>query len=133
MTQIPPDPHDAQSSGPPSPPPPPPRPVLPIEYASEPPPRSSGAFVGRIFLGFVGYLVLSVGWWRFALRTRLRGDTSFILWGLMTAALLGLALHLRVRYRRAGYGYGILLALLATFLLAVGLVLLIIGLCAKHL
>jgi hypothetical protein len=83
--------------------------------------------------GFAGYILLSVGWWTFALRSRIRSDTAAILWVLMTAALLGLALHLRVRHSRAGYGYGILLALLSAFLLAVGLVLLIIGLCAKHL
>ena len=107
--------------------------MLPIDYGSEPPSSSGGGFVGRIFLGFVGYIVLSVGWWTFALGYHIRPDTAGILWLLMTAALLGLALHLRVRHRRAGYGYGILLALLAAVLLAIGLALLIIGLCAKHL
>ena len=64
---------------------------------------------------------------RIAAGSRLNPPTVVFGWVLMTAALLGLALYLRKRYGRAGYGYGILLVLL----MAVGLVLLIIGICSR--
>ena len=106
-------------------PPPEPRTVLPLEYDSNARPPSTLAFVGRIAAGFVGYIVLTIVWLRIAAGSRLSGPTVIFGWVLMTTALLGLALYLRKRYGRAGYGYGILLVLL----MAVGLVLLIIGLC----
>ena len=121
MTQIPPDPHDSSAA-----PPPLPRPVLPLEYGAyeRPRPRSRLAFAGRIVGGFIGYIVLSVGWARFA-GTNLKPGVALAGWAAMTAALLGLAYYLRTRRGRAGYGYGILLV----FLLPLGLFLLLLGLC----
>ena len=120
MTQLPPDPHHSPAT------PPPPRPVLPLEYGSyeRPRPRSRLAFAGRIVAGFVGYIVLSVGWVRLA-TGHLLPATILFGWVVMTAALLGLALYLRTRHGRAGYGYGILLV----FLIPLGLALLLMGLC----
>ena len=108
-------------------PPPAPRPVLPLEYGSyeRPRPRSRLAFAGRIVAGFVGYIVLSVGWARFADGSHLKPGVALAGWVAMTAALLGLAYYLRTRHGRAGYGYGIMLV----FLIPLGLVLLLLGLC----
>jgi hypothetical protein len=85
----------------------------------------------RMAAGFLGYIVLSFGWAFVGLRSRVPPATVGMVWVMMTAGLLGLSLYLRVRHGRAGYGYGILLALLAAALLIAGLILLIIGLCAK--
>ena len=122
MTQIPPDPLDSPATAPD-----PPRPVLPLEYGSYDRPPSRLAFAGRIVAGFVGYIVLNIVWIRVAAGSRLNPPTIVFGWVLMTAALLGLAFYLRKRYGRAGYGFGILLVLL----MAVGLVLLIIGICSR--
>src|SRR5687768_15376584 len=124
MTDTPPD---LPRPDPAAVPPPEPRPVLPLEYKAYeiPQPRSRLAFAGRIVAGFVGYIVLSVGWVRFAVAQRLSPGTSVFGWVLMTAGLLGLALYLRTRHGRAGYGYGILLV----FLIPLGLVLLLMGVC----
>ena len=111
----------------PPPPSPEPRQVLPLEYGSYDRPPSRLAFAGRIVAGFVGYIVLNIAWIRVAAGSRLNAPTIVFGWILMTAGLLGLALYFRKRYGRAGYGYGILLVLL----MAVGLVLLIIGICSR--
>jgi hypothetical protein len=114
-----------------SPPPPPlprePRRVLPLEYGSHDRPPSRLAFAGRIAVGFVGYIVLNIAWARVASAGRVGPAGVIFGWVLMTATLLGGALYVRKRYGRAGYGYGILLVLL----MAVGLVLLIIGICSR--
>jgi hypothetical protein len=99
--------------------------VLPLEYRSEAPPPSGFAIAARVVVGFVGYIVLSVGWVRFALRSRVTPVAIVVVWVAMTAGLLWLAMYLRTRHGRVGYGYGILLVLL----MALGLVLLIIGIC----
>ena len=124
MTQMPPDRPDAD---PPFVSAPEPRPVVPLEYGSyqSRPPRSRLAFAGRIVAGFVGYIVLSVGWARFATGSHLKPGVAFAGWVAMTAGLLGLAFYLRTRHGRAGYGYGILLV----FLIPLGLFLLLLGLC----
>lgn len=105
----------------------PPKPVLPLGYSPETPPP--GSFGLRVLLGCVGYIVLSVGWSVMAARLRLDPGLSWGVWLLATVALLGLSLYVRVRYRRAGYGYGILLSFGIVALLVVGLVLLVIGMC----
>jgi hypothetical protein len=51
-------------------------------------------------------------------------------WGAMTAILLGIAIWLRLRFGYKGYGYGILSAFAAAALLAIGLFLLILAICA---
>jgi hypothetical protein len=106
----------------------PPKPVLPLGYLPEtlPPPGSFGL---RIVLGCVGYIVLTAGWWVMAAHLRLDPGLSWGVWFVVTVGLLGLALYVRVRYRRAGYGYGILLSFVVAALLVAGLVLLLIGMC----
>jgi hypothetical protein len=122
MTDTPPD---LPRADPPTVSPPEPRPVLPLEYGHESRPRSSrAAFAGRIAGGFVGYIVLSYGWFWLASVLRL-GLGGLFGWLGMTGALLMLALYLRTHHGRPGYGYGILLV----FLIPLGLVLLLMGLC----
>ena len=120
MTQGRPESQKDQTSAPP----PAPRPVLPLEYGHEQPSGSRTAFAARIAAGFIGYIFLSVGWVRLAVGARLGPVVVVGGWLAMTAGLLALALYLR-RRGRSGYGYGILLVLL----MAIGLTLLIIGLC----
>jgi hypothetical protein len=107
---------------------PPPRPVLPLAHSPQTPPPP-GSFGLRVVLGCVGYIVLTAGWWVMAARLRLDPGLSWGAWFVVTVALLGLALYVRVRYRRAGYGYGILLSFVIAALLVAGLVLLLIGMC----
>ena len=102
-----------------------PIPALPLEYGAYDRAPSKLAFFGRIAAGFFGYIVLTVLWFRFAMAARLGSFVHIIGWAAMTAGLLGLAWYLRTKYRRAGYGYGILLV----FLMAAGVALLIVGLC----
>ena len=128
------------SGGPPAPatppplpavPPPLPRSVLPLEYGPSPSGRR-GPMAARVALGFFAYVALSVGWAYVGLGSHAPPRAVAAVWAVMTLGLLGLALYLRIRHGRAGYGYGILLALLAGGLLIAGLVLLIIGLCASR-
>ena len=117
-------------------PPPLPRPVVPLGYNREgaaPARGRPGVFLLRMAGGFFGYLLVSAGWAGLALRLRLRGEVLWGVWVLMTGALLALALYLRVRFRIAGYGYGIISAMLVGILLVVALVILIIGMCFKGL
>ena len=84
---------------------------------------------GRVLLGFLGYVALTIGW---VFGTAFLFKDSGVVfggWAVMTVALLGLALFLRLRYRYSGVGYGILIALGIGLLCVVGLVLLVIGLC----
>jgi hypothetical protein len=108
-------------------PPPPPRPVLPLEYGKTA--RGRGAFRARVFASCVGYIVISGAWFRYGARSRLPARTILGGWLAMTGALLILSLYLRVRHQRAGYGYGILMALGLAALLVGGVVLLIISVC----
>ena len=123
------------SSGAPPPlpavPPPLPRTVLPLEYGP-PPSGRRGPMAARVALGFFAYVALSVGWAYVGLGSNVPPRSVAAVWAVMTLGLLGLALYVRIRHGRAGYGYGILLALLAGGLLIAGLVLLIIGLCASR-
>ena len=109
-------------------PPPVPRPVLPLGYSppSKPPGRSMRA---RRAIGFGIYLALLVAWVRAGVVLGARPATIAGGWAVMTVILLGVALYLRVRHGKAGYGYGILSALASIVLVVGGLVLLIIGLC----
>src|SRR6476660_8140403 len=113
-------------------PPPLPRPVMPLRYGTDEP-RRWGArwFLLRMTLGFLGYPLVTAGWFWMTIRLRLNPQIIWGVWMLMTAGLLGLALYLRLRYRVAGYGYGILTALLMGMLLAIALVILLIGTCFK--
>ena len=107
---------------------PPPIPALPLEYGSYNRPPSRLAFFGRIVAGFFGYIVLTVAWFRFSVALRLGPFVHIAGWAGMTAALLGGAWYLRTKYRRAGYGYGILVV----FLMVAGVILLIISLCGSR-
>ncbi len=115
-------------------PPPLPRPVLPLPYATDRPRRAGpGHFMLRMTSGFLGYALVTAGWFWMALRLGLNPQIIWGVWVLTTGGLLGLALYVRLRYRVAGYGYGILTALLVGMLLIVGLVILLIGTCFKGL
>lgn len=127
---------------PPRPAPPPlPRQVVPLEYghATDPAERRRARLktLGRMALGCVGYIGVSIAW--FGLGGTIisrsssgrpvgsaRYDLLWLGWLAMTLALLGGALFLRLRFRIKGYGYGILAALGLVF---VGIPLLIIGIC----
>ena len=113
----------------PTTPPPPPRPVLPLDYGHHAPSQAGSwaAFFARIVAGFIGFIVLSLAWVRFGTSMRLSGNTVFLGWLAMTGALLALAVFVRNRYGRAGYGYGILLVFVAIG----GIILLIIGICSR--
>jgi hypothetical protein len=127
MTQPPTDP--GQFSGDPDPQRQP-IPVMPLEYGLRDSSRSGSwaAFFARIVAGFLGFILLSLGWVRTGAALRLNPGVILIGWLVMTAALLGLAVFVRNRYGRAGYGYGILLVFAALF----GIILLIIGLCWRQ-
>jgi hypothetical protein len=125
---------------PPSPAAPPPLPqrVVPLQYghAIDPVERRRARLktLGRTALGCVGYIGLGAAWFGFG-SLLVRGNSVFgkdrydLLWAgwlALTLALLGGALFIRLRYRIAGYGYGILAAIA---LICVGIPLLIIGYC----
>ena len=104
-----------------------PRPVLPLEYGSHERqrPRSRLAFAGRVVAGFVGYIAVTVGWWRFAAGWHMTPAMAVAGWLAITVELLGLAFYLRNRHGRPGYGCGILLV----FLIPLGVYLLLLGVC----
>lgn len=115
---------------PPLPPPPPPRPVMSLEYGQGRSGPKTPAFL-RFLIGFVGYIVVSAAWFWIGFAVGASASTVWLTWAAMTCAAFGVALYVRIRYRFSGVGYGIAAALLLAFLLIVGLVLLIIGLCAS--
>jgi hypothetical protein len=132
MEQPPPLPSDSDPGLPTPTPPPLPRPVVPLDYnTGRAPPRPIGPLLLRACAGFIVYIALSAGWFGVGIKARVPPRMVWSVWLGMTAGLLVLALHLRTRYNKAGYGYGILLALFLGFLAVVGLVLLIIGMCFK--
>jgi hypothetical protein len=102
-------------------------PVLPLDYGLRAPSKAGSwaAFFARIVAGFIGYIVLSLAWARGAVALRLDGGVVFLGWLILTVGLLWLAMYVRTRYGRPGYGYGILLVFVAIG----GIILLIIGLC----
>jgi hypothetical protein len=104
-----------------------PVPVLPLEYGLEATSRAGSwaAFFARMVAGFIGFILVSVGWIRFGVAMRIHPGMILAGWVVMTATLLWLAVFVRKRYGRAGYGYGILLVFVAIG----GVVLLIIGMC----
>jgi hypothetical protein len=119
-------------SGAPTAPPPLPRPVVPLGYDARgraAGPGRPGVFLLRMAGGFFGYLLLSAAWAWLAVQLRLRGEVLWGVWVVVTGGLLALTLYLRVRFRIAGYGYGILTAMLLGMLLLVALVILVIGVC----
>jgi hypothetical protein len=136
------DPHRPPPLPPQRPEPPPiPRPVVALDYGHAVDPverrRARRKTLGRMALGCVGYIGVSIAWFGLAGSIIARGssnrpvgsaryDLLFLGWAAMTLALLGLTLYLRLRYRIKGYGYGILTALGLVF---VGIPLLIIGIC----
>jgi hypothetical protein len=123
LTDVPPDPQDADSD--PASPPPVPR----HQYTSQPLRQSD--FVGlRVLAGFFGYLLLTLIWFLTAAKREVPLAKTFGRWGMVTAGLLGVALYLNRRQGRAGYGYGILLALVLATLLIGGILLLARGLCS---
>lgn len=111
--------------------PPSPAPLIP-EYAPAPSRQDSKTlFAGRMAIGCLGYVLLTALWFiAFARGARMPG-LGFGGWFLITVGLLGLTLWLRLRYGIKGYGYGILAAIMSSVLLCVGLVLLMIALCAR--
>ena len=123
MTQQPPDPFKPT---PVDPPPTEPRPALPLDYGhlAPSPAGSWAAFFARMVAGFVGYIFLSLLWFRLASGWRNPGVT-LIGWFVLTFLLIALASHVSLRYGRRGYGWGIALV----FVCLGGVALLIIGLC----
>jgi hypothetical protein len=107
----------------------PPRPAPPHRYTSQPLRRSD--LVGlRVLAGFFGYLLLTLVWFATGAKREVPLVKAAGRWGMATAGLLGVALYLNRRHGRAGYGYGILLALVLATLLVGGIVLLVRGLCS---
>lgn len=118
-----------------------PIPAEPIDYA-RPTARANPGYIpvkGRMAIGCLGYILLSVLWFvgfpYFERQWSINGLSPWAGvegWGAMTVGLLGIALWLRVKFGYKGYGYGILSAFGVAALLLLGLVLLVLAICAAH-
>ena len=117
----------------------------PIPYAT-PRARTNPGYIpvkGRIAIGCLGYIGLSILYFvglryflpAFERQWTINGlpaETGVVGWAAMTVVLLGIAIWLRVKFGYKGYGYGILSAFAAAALLVVGLVLLLLAICASR-
>jgi hypothetical protein len=118
--------------------PPPFAPAAPLAYAApgvyqRPKPRTP--YIGRLAIGCFGYVLLTAGWIALGAISPALGKLAWSGWALMTVALLGLSLYLRIRYGFSGVGVGILISLgvgvAITLLLVIGVVLLLVSICGK--
>ena len=85
--------------------------------------------IGRIVISFLGYVGVSALWFGISSRFSNGQDWALGGWFFLTLALLGAALYVRIRYKKAGFGYGILAALGLGIVIIIGVLLLIIGIC----
>ena len=109
-------------------------PPTPLDYTTpEPRPEPTTPRGERVLLGCLAYVMLCIFWFAAASAFSLGWTLTLAGFVNLTAALLGIAVLIRIRYRFSGFGYGVLLALGATLLVLAGIVMLIASTCGVKL
>ncbi|HEY8746976.1 MAG TPA: hypothetical protein VIM11_03305 [Tepidisphaeraceae bacterium] len=85
-----------------------------------------------MFVGFAGYIVLSILWFVGASGFANVWTQAIIIWAYGTVGILGFALWLRLARGYKGYGYGVITALMSALIIGIALTILIIAKCSGH-